>query len=73
MEEQFLIKDLHLMVSTTPYLKSAKPVFYVIMYYLTVRLQIISSSNVKKKKSWQNLNVKKIMYCVAYLLTIRLG
>ena len=32
--------------------------------YLTVRLQIISSSNVKKN-SWQNLNVQKTMYYVA--------
>ena len=44
--------------------KSAKPVFWVIMYYLTVRLQIISSSNVKKI-SWQNFNVQKIMYRLA--------
>ena len=42
MEEQNLAKDLHLMFSTTLFLKNAKPVFLVIIYYLTVRLQIIA-------------------------------
>lgn len=55
-------KDLHLMVYTTSYLKNAKLVFWMIMYCLTVRLQIMSLSNVSKS-SWQNLNVPKITYC----------
>lgn len=42
--------------------KNAKLVCLVIIYYLTVRLQIMSLSNVSEG-SWQNLNVQKIIYC----------
>ena len=42
--------------------KNAKLVFLVIIHYVTVRLQIISLSNVSES-SWQNLNVQKIIYC----------
>ena len=59
MVEENPTKDLHLMVFTTPYLKDAKLVFWVIMYCL--RLQIMSLSNVSES-SWQNLNVPKITY-----------
>ena len=49
-------------VSTTLFLKNAKLVFLVIIYYLTVRLPIMSL-NIVSESSWQNLNVQKVIYC----------
>ena len=47
---------------STLFIKNAKLVRLVITYYLTVRLQIMSLSNVSEG-SWQNFNVQKIIYC----------